>query len=114
LLGLTIGMPIVAAIALFFAKNAVWMAVSLFISGMFGLIQSVCIWTFRQESTPAHLIGRVSGITGSMFKLGMPFAIFGSGFVAESLSPSVVFLCAAVLYAGILAVYRFLPLRRLP
>ncbi|CAM4005143.1 MFS transporter [Cohnella lubricantis] len=114
LLGLTLFMSAVASILLYFAHNATLMAVSLFVSGLFGLMQSVCIWSFRQESTPTHLIGRISGVTGSMFKLGLPFVLFGSGFAAHAFGASLIFLLAVVFYLAILVVYRFLPLWRLP
>ncbi|PWW43314.1 MULTISPECIES: MFS transporter [Paenibacillus] len=71
------------------------LAVGLFLSGIFQTISTICIWTFRQESTPHHMIGRISGITGSLFKLGMPLAIWGSGWISELSNPALVFGIAA-------------------
>lgn len=93
---------------LFFVTHSMAMlAVGLLLYGLFETISTVCIWTFRQETTPHRLIGRVSGITGSLFKLGMPFAIIGSGWVSELWNPRVVFLIAlllnALLFLGCLA-----------
>jgi len=43
---------------------------------------NVCVWGYRQESTASEHIGRVSGVTGSLFKLGMPLALVVSGQLA--------------------------------
>jgi len=43
---------------------------------------NVCVWGFRQESTPGHFIGRISGLTGSIFKLVMPLTLLLSGLLA--------------------------------
>ncbi|MFD0617082.1 MFS transporter [Paenibacillus sp. GCM10027629] len=76
---------------LYAAHSAIWLAAALFFNGLFETISTVSIWTFRQETTPHHLIGRISGITGSLFKLGMPFAIFAAGWISELANPAVVF-----------------------
>lgn len=91
--------------------DSIWlMCLSLFFSGMVGTIESICIWTFRQETTPAHMIGRISEITGSIFKLGMVFTIFGSGWMTEWLGSWTVFLAAAIGNLLIFLVYRRLSL----
>jgi predicted MFS family arabinose efflux permease len=110
LLGTTIFLLAAAYLIMYFADNVWVMCLSLFLSGMIGTIESICIWTFRQETTPAHLIGRISGITGSIFKLGMVFTIFGSGWVSELLGTAYVFLAAAVANLLIFLVYRRLSL----
>ncbi len=46
------------------------------------VIGNVCVWGYRQESTDSAFIGRVSGLTGSLFKLGMPFTLWLSGRLA--------------------------------
>lgn len=56
------------------------------------------------------MIGRISGITGSIFKLGMVFTIFGSGWIAELFDASYVFLGAAIMSIGIFIAYRNLSL----
>ncbi|WP_442598362.1 MFS transporter [Neobacillus sp. D3-1R] len=78
-------------------SNIFWVVgIGLLLNGLFTTISSVCIWTYRQESTPQQLIGRISGITGSIFKLGMPFAIFAAGWLSELTHPEYVFLIALV------------------
>lgn len=81
---------------MFLSNSFILLGIALLFNGLFSTISSVCIWTFRQESTPNHLIGRISGITGSMFKLGMPFAIYGAGWISALAQPSNVFLLAFV------------------
>lgn len=58
---------------------------------------NVCVWSYRQESTPLEMIGRVSGITGSLFKLMMPLALLVSGEMAGSWPLSQLMLAAAAL-----------------
>ncbi|WP_054940523.1 MFS transporter [Paenibacillus ihuae] len=80
------------SIIFFISHSAYLLALGLFLYGCFETVSTVSIWTFRQETTPYPLIGRVSGITGSIFKLGMPFAIMGSGWISEESGPRTVFL----------------------
>lgn len=99
-IGKTIALCVIAqaptyALIVFF-PNEYMVGTSLFLFGFFTTIQSVCIWSFRHETTPAPLIGRVSGITGSIFKLGMPLAIFGSGYITEFSGASTIFMICAI------------------
>ncbi len=49
------------------------------------VIGNVCIWGYRQESTDSQYIGRISGLTGSIFKLLMPATLVLSGAASASL-----------------------------
>ncbi|MGE5702179.1 MAG: MFS transporter [Clostridia bacterium] len=113
LLGMTIFGSAVAYGTMYLAHSVWVMGIALFLEGLFGTISSLCIWTFRQESTPPALIGRISGITGSVFKLGMVFTIFGSGWMAEWFDSSYVFIGAAVFNLLIFLVYRKMALWQL-
>lgn len=110
LLGVSILGSGMGYLLMYFSNNVWLMCGSLFLEGLFGTMSSLCIWTFRQESTPSELIGRISGITGSIFKLGMVFTIFGAGWIAEWFDCSYVFLAAFVMNLGIFVVYRRLSL----
>ncbi len=55
------------------------LALALFASAFASVVGNICAWGFRHESTPGAFIGRVSGITGSLFKLLMPVALLLSG-----------------------------------
>lgn len=48
------------------------------------VVGSVCIWGYRQESTDSRYIGRISGLTGSIFKLLMPVTLVLSGALSSS------------------------------
>lgn len=96
------------AYALTAALKSPWtVGAAVFAFGMVATIQNILIWTFRHETTPAPLIGRVSGITGSIFKLGMPFAIFGAGYLAAIAGARSVFVAC-----GIAQVFVFLAMFR--
>ncbi|MEF1228698.1 MFS transporter, partial [Vibrio fortis] len=47
---------------------------------------SICIWSYRQEAFDVSVLGRVNGITGSLFKLLMPFGLAGSGYLTSHIS----------------------------
>ncbi|MDQ2640054.1 MAG: MFS transporter [Pseudomonadota bacterium] len=96
------------AYAMTAALSSPWaVGAAVFAFGMVATIQNILIWTFRHETTPAPLIGRVSGITGSIFKLGMPFAIFGAGYLADiSGARSVFVVCGITQVFVFLAMFR--------
>ncbi|WP_283131707.1 MFS transporter [Enterovibrio norvegicus] len=48
-----------------------------------GLYSSICIWSYRQEAFDVSVLGRVNGITGSLFKLLMPFGLASSGYLTS-------------------------------
>ncbi|WP_353936576.1 MFS transporter [uncultured Brevibacillus sp.] len=113
IMGMTILLLGVSYFLMVFASSAWVLCLSLFLTGLISTIENICIWTFRQETTPAHMIGRISGITGSIFKLGIVFSIYGSGWMTLLLGPWIVFLTAAVGNVVIFLVYRRLSLWRL-
>lgn len=78
-----------------------------FAFGFVATIQNILIWSYRHETTPAQVIGRVSGITGSIFKLGMPFAIFGAGFLADVSGARIVFFACALVQFVVFVVFVF-------
>ncbi|SIQ76412.1 Na+/melibiose symporter [Paenibacillus sp. RU4T] len=88
------------------AASTGMMAAGLFVDGLAGAVGTICIWTYRQESTPAHLIGRINGLTGSIFKLGMPLAIYAGGWASELGSTAHVFLAAAFIHLSTAAACR--------
>ena len=89
---------VAAAYALmYFATNMYMMALSVFMEGFFATIYVVMIWSVRQETTEAHVMGRVSGITGSIFKLLMTIDILAAGWLVEWMPVSYVFLISMAL-----------------
>lgn len=57
-----------------------------------GLLSSICIWSYRQEAFDAQHLGRIAGITGSLFKLMMPFGLVASGYLVSAIGIEPVFL----------------------
>lgn len=49
-----------------------------------GLYSSICIWSYRQEAFSEEHLGRVAGITGSLFKLLMPIGLAASGYITSA------------------------------
>lgn len=92
---------------IFFFKNVYGLSIGMFLEGVFSIIASICIWSYRQESTPHHLIGRVTGLTGSIFKLGMPFAIFFAGWLIKWFNPSFIFLLCCLINVLLFLACRF-------
>ncbi|WP_330959836.1 MFS transporter [Photobacterium sp. 53610] len=79
------------------SPNAGVLAAAFFVISSIGLMSSICIWSYRQEAFSDKLLGRVAGITGSLFKLGMPFGLAASGYLVALLGTAPLFLlCFAV------------------
>lgn len=74
-----------------------WLLAVQFASSFAVVCGNVCVWSYRQESTPVELIGRVSGLTGSLFKLLMPLTLWASGLLSSSWPLSVLMQGAALL-----------------
>ncbi|MDC5819173.1 MFS transporter [Vibrio europaeus] len=84
--------------------NNVWgmAAVFLWISAV-GLYSSICIWSYRQEAFEEKFLGRVAGITGSLFKLLMPFGLAASGYLIAHFGIEAIFISCFVvqLFVGL-------------
>lgn len=77
--------------------NVAASCLSLFLIGLFATAFSICVHAYRQEITPSEYIGRIVGITGSLFKLAMPLFIFGSGWITDWFSVNTVYAAAGIL-----------------
>ncbi|GIC06045.1 hypothetical protein VCSRO97_3345 [Vibrio cholerae] len=75
-------------------------------TSLFGTLSSICIWTYRQESFSEHVISSVSGLTGSLFKIGIPCALFASGYVMSSYGYECLFI-SCFIFQLLAAVYLF-------
>ncbi|WP_052880461.1 MFS transporter [Vibrio coralliirubri] len=59
-----------------------------------GVYGSICIWSYRQEAFDEQHLGRVAGITGSLFKFLMPFGLAASGYLVTAFDvPNIFVLC---------------------
>ncbi|MFD2615093.1 MFS transporter [Paenibacillus gansuensis] len=79
-----------------FASSNVYMLLPALLANGFAMtVYAVCANTFRHEQTPVHLIGRISGITGMLYRVGMPVAMMISGYMIQDLGASSVFIASA-------------------
>lgn len=83
-------------------SSASWaVGLAMFSCGFMTTLQNICIWAYRHETTAAPLMGRVSGMTGSIFKIGVPLALFGSGVLADVAGARAVFVVCGVVQVGV-------------
>jgi MFS family permease len=94
-------------------SSAYWtVGVAMFSCGFMTTLQNICIWAYRHETTAAPLMGRVSGMTGSIFKIGVPLALLGSGVLADMAGARAVFVVCGVVQVGVfIAFYNSIVLR---
>jgi MFS transporter, DHA3 family, macrolide efflux protein len=82
--------------------------VGFFMLGIVSIIFNIMVWSYRQESTEAIFMGRIAGISGSIFKIGMPVGLSLSGFVLTSFGIQALFCaCALPLLIAIPPLYRY-------
>ncbi|ERB66477.1 MFS transporter [Vibrio coralliilyticus OCN008] len=80
------------------ALPGVWSLVFAFLwISAIGLYSSICIWSYRQEAFDEQCLGRLTGITGSLFKLLMPFGLAASGYMVASFGEQAVFVSCFIL-----------------
>ncbi len=68
-----------------------------FAEGWLSLFFAIGVWSYRQESTAAEHMGRVAGLTGAIFKIGMPPIIILSGWLTDADALSSVLVMAAAI-----------------
>lgn len=68
-------------------------------------LQNICIWSFRHETTAAPLMGRVGGMTGSIFKIGVPLALLASGWLADVAGARAVFMVCGLVQIAVFVVF---------
>ncbi|CAM3011302.1 MFS transporter [Paenibacillus sediminis] len=94
--------------ALFFlTHNLATFIFALFMYGLAGALYNISVYTFRQEQSPARLMGRIAGITGMLFRTGMPIAVFASGWIVLWWGTYSIFLISAVFNITLFGIYMF-------
>ena len=68
-----------------------------FLEGALSLFFAIGVWSYRQESTEARHMGRVAGLTGAIFKIGMPPVIILAGILSDAGALLAVFGMAAAI-----------------
>lgn len=106
LFGLSALFHALSYLGLYFSMNLFLLILSLFAGGMATAIYSVSAYTFRLEQTPQHLIGRISGITGTIFRIGMPVSVYFSGWVIHWQGTGPVFLVSAFINILLFFIYK--------
>lgn len=95
-----------AYLLMYVSNNYHILIIALFISGMATSFYSVCAYTFRLEQTSPELIGRISGITGTFFRVGMPLTVYLSGWVMNVWGAAPIFLLAGLVNLVVFVMYR--------
>jgi len=85
LLSLSFALEAASILVLAWGSSAAVLVAGLAANSFGTVVGNVCVWGYRQESTESRHIGRVSGATGSLFKLAMPLALVLSGQLAANL-----------------------------
>jgi predicted MFS family arabinose efflux permease len=96
LMALALAVEAASVLILAWAEATPLLVAGLAINCFAAVVGNICVWGYRQESTASQHIGRVSGLTGSLFKLAMPMTLLVSGQLAraDSLGPLLT-VCAA-------------------
>ena len=96
--------PIWGLAALYLAVILDWPVWALcglsFLEGGLSLFFAIGVWSYRQESTEARHMGRVAGLTGAIFKIGMPPVILLAGVLSDAGSLAAVLVLAAAINAA--------------
>ncbi len=91
--------------SLYFFSSVPALIICLSFIGIAISLYSTSMYTFRHEQTPAHLMGRISGITGTLFRVGMPLTMYASGWMMMWWGTSIIFLSAAVWNLCVFLIY---------
>lgn len=106
MLGIAILLNTFAYLGFYITTNLAQLALSLLVNGFATTIYIICAYTFRHEQTPANLMGRISGITGTLFRIGMPIAMLLSGWMISWWGTSSVFISSAIFNSLVFIFYR--------
>jgi MFS transporter, DHA3 family, macrolide efflux protein len=105
----SIPIPIIAMIYFAISRQpeTPFLSVLAFLEGALSSLFVVGILTFRQEVVDAEVMGRVAGITGAIFKIGMPPFILLGGWLQSTVSIAAPFVLAAVSNLMVFAILFF-------
>ncbi|MBY0121768.1 MFS transporter [Bacillus sp. S/N-304-OC-R1] len=95
-----------AYLLMYFSDHYYKLIIALFFSGIATSFYTVCAYTFRLEQTTPELIGRISGMTGTFFRIGMPITVYLSGWVIYKWGTAPIFLTAAIFNLIVFIIYR--------
>ncbi|WP_162848319.1 MFS transporter [Paenibacillus nanensis] len=90
---------------LVFSESMTLFVTALFLIGLATSFHGISVYTMRHEQTPSHLMGRIAGITGTIFRIGMPITMFLSGWIIEIWGTQAIFTGAVAWNAFFLLLY---------
>lgn len=88
---------LIGMICLIFSDTWWLVGISFFIRLFGGTMSNIVYITIRQEFTPQHLLGRISGTSSMMMKITFPIGLFLSGLWVEFLSIKGLFIVSTFL-----------------
>ncbi|CAG9620402.1 MFS transporter [Sutcliffiella rhizosphaerae] len=88
---------IISLMVLIFANTWWLIGLSLLIRSFSVIMSNVVYFTIRQEFTPNHLLGRVSGTSSMLMKLALPLGLFIAGLWAEFLPIPLLFIFSTLI-----------------
>ncbi|WP_139490836.1 MFS transporter [Brevibacillus dissolubilis] len=103
--GLSAAIHALGYLGLCLTSNLVVLVVSLFVIGFASSLYVTSSYTFRHEQTPTHLMGRISGITGCLYRVGMPVVMYAAGYMMMWWGTGSIFVSAVVWNLVVFAVY---------
>ncbi|RPF53446.1 MFS transporter [Aquisalibacillus elongatus] len=98
---------------MFLSMNWYWLAFGMFLLGFQTTFFNIHYLTFRQESTPNHLLGRVAGTSSMIMKSAAPLGFLIAGVFGEFIEVHYIFLASAIIYVMILVFAMRSPIYRI-
>ncbi|MGP4072722.1 MFS transporter [Piscibacillus sp. B03] len=98
---------------LFLSAEWYWLAAGMFLLGLQTTFFNIHYLTFRQESTPNHLLGRVAGTSSMLMKSAAPLGFLIAGIFGEFIQVHNIFLVSSIIYLLILLVAMRSPIYRM-
>jgi MFS family permease len=96
----------IAYVGFYLTNHLYLLALCLLLNGYSTTIYIICAYTFRHEQTPSAFMGRIGGLTGSLFRIGMPISMLLSGWLINWWGTSSIFISSAVFNVIIFLFYR--------
>ncbi|WJV54510.1 MFS transporter [Prodigiosinella aquatilis] len=79
-----------------FSNHSLVLVSAFFWVSFFEVITAILVYTYRQESIKTENLGKVMGITGTLFKMGLPFGLAISGYIVSGYGIGTLFTACAV------------------
>lgn len=94
--GVSVMLHSVSCCLLTISSSLTAFVIALLLIGVAVSFHGVSVYTLRHEQTPSNVIGRMAGITGTVFRIGMPIAMYGSGWVIAIWGTAIIFAGSAL------------------